>query len=132
MNLSRREAINYSILKWEYLGQLSHLMLKNYSNIVVARYPLFENFPSYCALCKKYDREIWEPGMTTNRCEKCPMFIKWGYNCYDDRSVVKEWNRNKTKFNAQIIVSELKSVRNPIIFWWKYTIIKMFKNERKG
>lgn len=128
MNLTRKEAIDYTIKKWEYLAQLSHLMLMNYSNIVIAKYPLFEYYPSYSALCRKYDREIWEPGMTTNRCEKCPLFIKWGYNCYDDRSPISKWNEIKTKYNAEIIVSELKSVRNPLKFWWIYKIYRMFNN----
>lgn len=130
-NLSRKEAINYSIKKWEYLGQLSHLMLKNYSNIVIARYPLFEHFPSHCAMCKKYDREVWEPGITTDRCEKCPMFIKWGFNCYHPASFINDWNKNKTKYNAQIIVSELKSIKNPLRFWWNYKFKKQIKKWKK-
>jgi len=126
MHLNRKKAIYYSIIKWKYLSQLSHMMISTKSNLVLSRYPIFKYFPSYSSMCKKYENDNWRPGMMDNRCEKCPLYIKWGFNCYYDKSPVNEWNKNKTKINADIIVEELESIRNPIKFWWNYRF-KRFK-----
>jgi len=127
MRLTRKRAINYSISRWKYLAQLGHNMSITESNIIDSEYPVFKYIPKYHAMCKKYENDNWNSDMKENRCEKCPLFIKWGFNCYHPKSPYTEWIRKKTKNNADLMVKELESIKNPIKFWWNYRFKRFWK-----
>lgn len=98
MELTKEKALELSILKWELIVEKGGyiLILPNE----------FLKLKCGCGLC-----ELYRNTSSLNDCIGCPFIIE-GKRCYDSGHAHRRWAVDNTKENAQIVLDELKKLRN--------------------
>ncbi|MCK5605320.1 hypothetical protein KAR91_25735 [Candidatus Pacearchaeota archaeon] len=108
MKLTKKKAIELSILKWEWIvknnGELDfHELIKEI--------PELSKVLSSCGLCEKYieNREY------DDWCNGCPICIygkeNESHGCTVEKHPWMIWTDNRTKINAQTVLNLIKSIK---------------------
>ncbi len=108
MELTKKQAKEFSIKKWEYI-------VKNNgnSNDLVTNIPELKVLNNQCGYCQKYVDTI---SRTLNDCAECPIRPK--IKDYDDYDFLgcsqfshpyNVWGKNPTKENAQLLLDLIKN-----------------------
>lgn len=95
--MTKEEAIELSIFKWELIVEYNGLSLGN-----VWYHPALANLKHSCGLCEKY-----RVGLD---CGSCPFIID-GKRCTDTDHPWENWYENNSRENAKIVLDELKKLR---------------------
>lgn len=99
MKLTKKQAKELSIKKWEYIVNNNGIPAG-----LLDKYPELNELICYCGYCEKYELENHE-------CGNCPLFIKVdgiNHNCYADIHPWHKWYNNPTKTNAQKVLDLIK------------------------
>ncbi len=103
MKLTKKKAIELSILKWEWI-------VKNDGSEkgLIDAIPELEKLKAHCGLC-----ELYVEDNTIRYCYGCPICPKKWYNlgCMKSGHKWYIWSNNPTKENAQKVLDLIKSIK---------------------
>ena len=111
MKLTKKQAIDLSIIKWRYLAKTGK---SDYYGSNEKIYKLNHE----CGLCEKYrvSSSSDKGDLTKDTCSKCPLFKKWGMSC-GYGSLFNNWCgvEDNVTFSEEIEINERKRIANLIL-----------------
>jgi hypothetical protein len=103
MKLTKEEAIELSIKKWEWIVEewdAKYRLIINYEKLI-RELPKLEFMNGHCGLCEFHDGE----------CLTCQLGSGSGSGCDTDGHAWSNWYDNRTKENAQKVLDLIKSIK---------------------
>ncbi len=99
--LTRKQAFNLSILKWEAIVKDGGIEGRNFYTIMSR----LEGLQNECGLCERYL-------YPAHNCSKCPINQELYDGCFSDKHIFSKWLNNKNWINAKAVLNLIKSKAN--------------------
>ena len=101
--MTKKEAIELSIKKWEWIAENPEFCADN----LLMAVPEVKGLVHYCGLCEKYLKEDYS--CVPSDCEGCPL-AEIDKSCFDDNSAFAISANIETRENALIVLNLIKSL----------------------